>query len=1172
MLLNDACPSSKAGRASVSCTRRLVTIRLFADKTLVPLLPTEKTSRLPVLVLTLFLLLAVCFQAEARNASQTISLNEQNATLEAVFKKIEQQTGYHFWYEDKLVKNAKRITIAVKDASLERVLQQCLKDQPLTYTIIEKTIVIKRSSLTAEISRSTTRGGGAADEVITGRVLNDKGQPVAGATIQVKGSATATSTNEEGRFSITVPSSSSVLVITSVGYAPQEIPLNGRNTIDVTLVSNAQNMSEVVVTALGIRRETRRLGYSTATVNTEQLTTNRTTNLGNSLQGKVAGLNVTPPAGGPGASSKIRIRGQSSFGGNNSPLIIVNGIPVNNQNYAAGTGSISNSPAGGSSDQGDGLQSINQDDIESMTVLKGAAAAALYGFRAKDGVIIITTKTGRGTSGIGVEVNSNFQAEQALDFTDFQYEYGQGEFGKRPATLADAQSSGVWSFGERFDGAPQIQFDGSTQPYLPHKNRIRDFYRTGYSWTNSIALSGGNDKGNFRLSFANTDAEAIMPNSDFQRKVLNLGLNYRFTEKFSAQLNANYSNEYIRNPPQIGIQDMNANTTIYTLANSIDVEWLKNSRDANGNEMPLSRFTNRNNPYWVTYNRFENVHRDRIFGNASLRYQLLDWLYVQGRIGQDYFTRPYNYNRPTGTRSIGAAPPGLFNGVYYQDVTTFRERNLDFLIGGEKTFGDFGLDVTLGGNSMQQVFDRMRTLVTNFYVRDLYTIGNGGTKEPEYDYSKKRVNSLYGSADLSFANMLYLTLTARNDWFSTLNPQSNNYLYPSVSSSFVFSQAMKMPAWINYGKVRAAYAEVGGDTDPYSNSLYYAINANTLNSIPLGRINTSISPNPNLRPLKVKEAEAGLELRLFNRVNLDMSVYRKNTVDEILNVDISNTSGYSQTKVNVGKLKNEGVELLLSVTAVRSKDFRWETSLNGSYNQSEVLQLAEGQKRFDVGTGEFFGTVSHEVGMPLASLRGFDYKRDDKGNILLANGKFLQGNIVTFGSALPKWVGGWLNTIHVKGFRIFTQVDFKAGHKILSNSNLNFLRHGLHKASLVGRQGGVVFPGVNADGSANTTAVEAEDFYATYRGTANAAAFVYKGDFVRWRALSVGYDLSRFVQHSFIKGLNVSLVMNNVLMIKKYLDNLDPEAQVSTSDNLQGIETHTLPTTRSYGMNINIKF
>lgn len=1004
---------------------------------------------------------------------------------------------------------------------------------------------------------------------VTGKITEADGRPVEGATVGVKGTATATSTNGEGVFSIEA-GSDATLVITSVGFATQEVAVSGRSTIDITLASDARNLNEVVVTALGIRRETRRLGYSTASVNTEQLTVNRTTNVGNSLQGKVAGLNVTPPAGGPGSSSKIRIRGQSSFGGNNSPLIIVNGIPIDNTNYSAGTGAGIDRQVGGSSDRGDGLQSINQDDIESMTVLKGAAAAALYGFRASNGVIIITTKSGRGTRGIGVELNSNFQVEQALDYTDFQYEYGQGRFGKRPATPGEVTSFGVWSFGEKFDGKQQLQVDGSTQPYEPHKNRIKDYYRNGFSWTNSIALSGGNEKGNFRLSFANTNAEAIIPNSEFNKKILNLGISYRFTDKFSAQLNANYSNEHNQNPPQIGIQDMNANSTIYTMSNSIDVNWLKKYKDANGNEMPLSSFTNRNNPYWVAYNRFENVRRDRLFGNASLRYQLLDWLYIQGRVGQDYYTRPYNYNIPTGTRSAAAAATG-FNGSYYQDITTFRERNLDFLVGADKEFGDFGVDLTVGGNTMQQVWDRMSTAVTNFYVRDLYTIGNGQVKSPDYAYTKQRVNSLYGQAELSYKDYLYLTLTGRNDWFSTLNPESNNYFYPSASLSYVFSENFTLPSWLSFGKLRVAYAEVGGATQPYANSLYYSINPNPFNGIALGNISGTASPNPNLKPSAIKEKEAGLELRLFDRVNLDVSRYIKNTVDEILSVDISNASGFGTTRVNIGELENRGWEMLLSVNVLKGKNVSWETSFNGSYNESEVLRLANNQLRVDVGAGEFFGTVSHEVGKPLASLRGFDYRRDAKGNIITVNGKFQQGDVVTFGSAIPKWVGGWLNTLNVKGFRIFTQVDFKAGHTIMSNSNLNFLRHGLSKASLAGREGGVVFNGVNPDGTPNTKAVEADDFYSQYRTTANATAFIYKGDFIRWRAVSVGYDLSRFMKNSFIKGLNVSLMVNNVLMIKKHLDNLDPEAQVSSSDNLQGIETHTLPTTRSFGMNVNIK-
>ena len=1001
------------------------------------------------------------------------------------------------------------------------------------------------------------------------------GEPIVGVNVYIPGTTIGVITDVNGKFTINVPGLNSVIAISFMGYTTEKVTYTGQASLQIKLVSDDIRLNEVVVTALGIKKESKRLGYSTSSVNNEAITTIRTTNVGNSLQGKVSGLNVSAPAGGPGGSSKIRIRGQSSFGGNNSPLIIVNGVPINNSSISAGGsgGNGTGNPTGGSSDQGDGLQSINQDDIESMTVLKGAAASALYGFRAKDGAIIITTKSGKGKEGIGIELNSNVQQETALDFTDFQYEYGQGEFGKRPTTVAEAQSSGVHSFGEKFDGKPTPQFDGSTQPYSPNKNRIKDFYRSGISATNSVALTGSNENGNFRLSFANTDANAIVPNSDFHKKIMNFGLNYKFTPKFSVQANFNYSNEFIHNPPQIGLQDMNANTTIYTMANSVDVHWLKNMyMDANGNEQPLSRFTNRNNPYWVALKRFENVRRDRLFGNTSLRYQLLDWLYVQGRIGMDYYTRPYDYDRPTGTRSIGAAASG-FNGYYYQDVTTFRERNMDFLIGANKTFGDFGVDLTAGGNQMQQTWDNIGSSVTNFYVRDLYTIGNGQTKNPFYNYTKKRVNSLYGSAEFSFKNYLYLNLTARNDWFSTLNPNSNNYLYPSASMSYVFSQSFgKAPSWLNFGKLRVSYAEVGGDTDPYSNNLYYSVNANQFNGNALGSIRGAVSPNPNLRPLKVKETEIGLELRtLNNRVSLDIAVYDKNTVDEILKVDISNGSGYSQTLVNVGQLQNRGIEMLLTLVPVKSKNLTWETSFNASNNNSKVLALANGQSRFDVGTGEFFGFVSHEVGMPLASLRGFDYKRDANGKIITVGGLFQQGNLTTFGSAIPKWVGGWLNTFNYKHLHVTTQIDFKAGYKIMSNSNLNFLREGLTQSSLVGREGGVVFDGVNADGTPNTTKVEAEQFYTQYRSTGVATPFIYNGSFVRWRSLSIGYDLSRFFAKTFVREMTISAVCNNVLMIKKYIDNLDPEAQVSSSDNLQGIETHTLPTTRSIGFNINIK-
>lgn len=1010
---------------------------------------------------------------------------------------------------------------------------------------------------------------------VRGHVSDQEGIGLVGVSIHVRGSDVSATTDGTGSYSIRVDRRDAVLVFSYLGYVTQEVAVDGRTEVNVEMMEESTDLGEVIVTALGIKRETKSLGYAATGVDMEQLTDSRTVNVGNSLQGKVAGLNISAPPTGPGGSSKIRIRGQSSFGGNNSPLIVVNGVPINNSAEGAANSNSEDFTGEAKSDVGDGLQSIQAEDIESMTVLKGAAAAALYGFRAKDGAIIITTKSGAGSRGMGVEYSTNFQADRALDYTDFQYEYGQGEYGLRNGSVSDARRTGVWSFGPRFDGRPMWQVDGTQKPYEPFRDRVRAFYRTGSTWTHSLAISSGGDRGNFRLSFSDTDADGIVPNSEFGKKVLNLGLDYRLGEKLSAQVNANYSRERNLNPPVVSQQDYNVNQTLYTLANSIDPRWLAGAyKDPEtGDEIAPSRFTNRTNPYWTINERHEERKRDRLFGNVSLRYEFAPWLYLQARAGQDYFSITHNANRPTGTAFLPVAATG-FNGNFYQDAETFRETNLDFLLGGSWSLGEVGVNATVGGNTMEQYGETLSTSVSNFYIRDLYTIENGQIKEPEYDYGRKKVNSLYATLDFSYLDRLFLNITGRNDWFSTLNPRSNSYLYPSVSGSYVFTESISdPPGWLGYGKLRAAYAEVGGDTDPYTNALFYSLNSNPFDGRALGGISGSVSPNPDLRPLKIKEAELGLELGLFGqRVNLDMAVYRKNTVDEILDVDVSNASGFGQTKVNVGKLRNQGVEGLLSVVTIDSRNLRWETAVNYTYNDSEVLQLADGQQKLDLESGEYIGFVSQEVGMPLGSLRGVDYKRDAEGRILTVNGRFAAGDIITYGSAIPKYTGGWLNTVTYRGIRVFAQIDFKGGHKIMSNSNFNFMREGLHKASLEGREGGVVFPGVNADGTPNTAAVEAEAFYSDYRSTSVATPFVYDAGFIRWRNLSIGYDLSHLVDRTIIKGLHVNAYVNNLFMIKKSIENLDPETQFSTSDLLNGMESHSLPTTRSYGLNLNVKF
>ena len=663
---------------------------------------------------------------------------------------------------------------------------------------------------------------------ISGTIKDENGNGFAGVNVVIKGTTKGTTSDINGKYTLDVEEENAVLIFSFVGYTIQEISIGGRTTIDVNMEPDVKALEEVVVTALGIKKETKRLGYATSSATPDQITENRTVNFVNGLQGKMAGVNITPMGTGPSGSSKIRIRGQSSFGSQNSPLIVVNGIPIDNTTFGVG-GSFAGRGATGTTDGGDGLTSINPDDIESMTVLKGGAAAALYGSRAKDGVIMITTKSGGSNKGIGIEFNSNYTSDTPLDYTDFQYEYGQGEFGVRPTT--PNPTSGVWSFGEKFQpGMTQVLFDGVEVPYVPVHDRISKFYQTGNTWTNTITLSTAGENGGFNLSVANMDNKSIQPNTEFNRKTINVGFNQNITKKLILSGNIAYSNEENKNPVVIAGQDISTPVVVYTMSNSMPLELLNEKRfDPTGNEFVWSRFRNRTNPYISLYDRFENVQRDRLFGNITARYNFNDWLYLQARIGQDYYSRDHDFNDPTGRASNSPAPAGFVNGRYTKEVIRSREINADFLLGATKKFNNIGLDVSFGGNQRYSRFDQDVVFVQDFIVRNLYTVMNGRVKDPFYDLQEKKINSLYGSAEISYKEFLYLNITARNDWFSTLSPENRSILYPSINGSFVFSQAFQnLPDWFSYGKVRAGYAEVGSDGDvaPYSNNLFFGVNNN----------------------------------------------------------------------------------------------------------------------------------------------------------------------------------------------------------------------------------------------------------------------------------------------------------------------------------------------------------
>ncbi|WP_128548203.1 SusC/RagA family TonB-linked outer membrane protein [Larkinella soli] len=1047
----------------------------------------------------------------------------------------------------------------------------------------------------------------AQDRRVTGTVTSGKDQqPIAGVSVVVKNTTLGTTTDAGGKFALSVPSNA-VLVFSSIGYVGREVTVGNQTNFSVLLNEDTQSLNEVVVTALGIKKEAKRLGYATANVNPEQITTNRTVNFVNALQGKIAGVNISSLGTGAAGTSKIRIRGQSSFSGQNNPLIVINGVPVDNTNFGQNNGNTGSDGAIANrdrnySDGGDGLSSINPDDIEGMTVLKGATAAALYGSRAKDGVIMITTKTRGATQGIGVTYNTNFTVDQPLDLTDFQYEYGQGEYGVRPT--APNPTSGVWSFGEKFQpGMTQVLFGGVTVPYAPVQDRIKKFYRTGSTWTNSVAVSSGSDRGGFNLSVSNTDNKGITRNNTFNRKTVNLGFSYNLSPKLNVTGTLNYSNEYNKNPPQIAQQDNSTPTVIYTVSNSMPLDVLEANQvnPATGNEFVWSRFMNRTNPYYVLNYKFENIRRDRLFGNLTARYNFTDWLYVQGRVGQDFWARDQDYNFPTGQASLAAAPAGFVNGAYVQDARRFRELNTDFLIGANQRIGKLGIDLTAGGNQLYRRSDLNSVLVTDFIVRDLYVPQNGRVKDPTYNLSERKVNSLYGAAELSYNDFIYLNLTARNDWFSTLAPGNRSILYPSITGSFVFSQAFnKMPAWLNFGKLRAAYAEVGsdGDVGPYSNNLFYSVGANLFpnpagQGQPVGNITSNTIPSSTLKPSRTAETEVGLELKLFNnRVGVDFTAYNKITSDQIVAAQSSDASGYTNTLINSGQSRNRGVELLLTVAPIRTKDFSWDIILNGSYNETKLLRLLTDDdgtpgkdynndkqpEQIVVGNGIFVGDLRQVVGMPLGQLYTFGYLRDAQGRIIHGgDGLPLRTPApISFGSALPKYVGGITNSFTYKGIGLSVLIDFKLGNKMISGTNLNLFRHGLQKETLVGRgeaDNKMVGAGVNEKGEANAVRAFVQDYYSVGRSKSLGEQVVYDAGYWKLRQITLGYDFTKFLpSRLFIKGIRLNAVANNVAILKKWVPNIDPEQFGFSSDNLVGLESTGLPTTRSIGFNLNVRF
>lgn len=1016
------------------------------------------------------------------------------------------------------------------------------------------------------------QGVAAQNSTVTGTVTDDSGVPLPGANVVEKGTSNGTSADFDGNYTISV-GTNAVLVFSSLGYTTKEVSVNGQSNVNVTLAEDASQLDEVVVTALGIKKSTKALGYSLTEVGGEEIATIKTPNAINSLQGKIAGVNISQNATGAAGSSRVIIRGSSSLSGNNQPLYVVDGIPINNANN--GSASL-----WGGSDGGDGISSLNPDDIESISVLKGGAASALYGSRASGGVIIVTTKNGKGQEGFGVEYSSQVTFDRVdTSIQDFQTEYGQGLLGAAPANTSGALEAGFNSWGPRFDGSLVPQWDGVDRPYSYTGNNIDRFYRTGTTFINTIALTDAKENLTYRMSVSDLTNEDVIPNAGFNRKSFSLNTTAVLGKKLTQSVNAKYIIEKVQNRPRLSDSPGNPNFVGIIPGNLNSNDFLP-ATDENGAERQFTDNVFVTNPYFAAFNFRNEDRRNRIIASTSLRYEFTDWLSLTARVGIDNDVIRRTGVTPFGT---GFQPRGSINE---QEIRT-NQVDSDIILAANKDITDkFAISAFAGANSNSLRNESLSLGGGDFIVPGLEDIANTATQSRSRSFSERTINSVYGSVELSYDRWAYVTFTGRNDWFSTLSfpgkTTPNDDFYPSINASLVLSDAFEMPDFIDFLKVRGGYSEVaGGAQDPYSLNLTYEIFGLPFGGQPTGRISGGTVPNANLVAFSRNEAEIGLDLRMFqNRLSFDLAYYNNNTTNDIVNVATSPFSGFNGASANLGEISNVGFEFLVSGTPIRTANFEWNVSLNGAHNIGTVEATDAVDSDVLLDEPRTRNVRIHQiVGERFGSIVGVSYERDANGVIkydIDADGvpRAVEGERKILGEGVPPLTLGFTNSFRYKNFNLNVLVDGKFGGQIFSGTNTLAYGNGLHKATLEGRETGLTVSGIdNATDLPFTTTVAPENLQ-TYWGEINdiAEEFVEDSDFIKLRQLSLGYTLpKRTLENIFLTNVNISLIASNLFFISRSIDNIDPESAYNVG-NSQGLEYFGVPTTRNYGITISVKF
>lgn len=1013
-----------------------------------------------------------------------------------------------------------------------------------------------------------------AQRTVTGTVTGEEdGTPVPGVNVIVKGTSAGTVTDIDGKYQIGVPEEGGVLVFSFIGLATEEVEIGNQSTVNMVMTADIKQLTEIVVTAIGVTREEKSLGYALQAVDGDDIAQAREPNLVNALQGKIAGAQITSSSGAVGASSRIVLRGASSLGGNNQPLFVVDGIPISNANFGGtGTSGV---------DRGNGAADVNPEDIASISVLKGPNAAALYGSRASNGVILITTKSGAGSKGLGISISNTTTFENPMKLPDYQNEWGQGSQGA--FSFVNGAGAGVndgfdESWGPKLDIGLMIpQFDSPVDengvrqatPWVSQPDNIKNFFETGVTTTTNVSLTGGDEKANFRASYTYLDQKGMVPNTGQTKNSLNLSGGVSPTKKLKLTSNLNYTNISAENLPGYGYQGQNVMQQFVWFGRQVDIEKLKNYTNPDGSKYSWN-YNYHNNPYFTLNENLNGMQRDRLIGNAKVEYAFTDYLKAHVRAGGDYYTS-------NNTEQVAVGDMDNPSGSYFESTRTFKEINSDFLIMFNKRFADaWDVNLNAGGNIMTQNYRYLSGSADELAVPGVYNVSN--SKVPlatSNQTTEKQIQSLYFSGSIGWNGSLFLDFTGRNDWSSTLPAGNNSYFYPSVSLSAVLTDLFSMESNVlSFAKLRGGWAKVGSDTGPYrlDPTLEFGAGWNASTKL-LNQFVPNNLPNAQLKPEFTTSIEVGADFRFLNdRITLDVTYYDSKSTDQIINIPISAASGFTSKAINAGEISNKGWEVMLGADILQtSGGFNWNVSVNWARNQSEIVSLAEGIEQYELGS-YWSMKVVNIPGQPYGTLFGYDLDRTEDGQIIHTDGLPSQGELKDLGSYTPDWTGGLTNMFRYKNFDLSVLIDTRQGGNIYSMTSTWGRYAGILEETLIGREGGIVGTGVKlaADGSyvPNDEVVTAEEYNKAAYSNSIGSTSVFDASYVKLREVRFGYTFGKLGP---LKDLNVSFVGRNLALLYSEVPHIDPETAFSNT-NAQGLEFGQLPTARSLGFSVRLNF